>query len=136
MDDAVEDARSVSETDPMRMFDHHLHGTSWREAHQRTEFQREQNGENPFTDFSGDEFDTEQWDDYGPDLGVDIAPLDPNDDGVEAEEMNIVTAVNQALHQEMDRDDAIRVLGYDIGPLGGVFRATQGLARRVRRRSA
>ena len=127
VNDAVEEARSVSETDPMRMFDHHLHGTSWREAHQRAEFQREQNGENPFTDFSGDAFDTEQWDDYGPDLGVDFEPLNSDDDGVETEDMNIVTAVNRALHQEMERDEDTRVLGYDIGMLGGVFRATEGL---------
>ena len=127
VNDAVEEARSVSKTDPMRMFDHHLHGTSWREAHQRAEFQREQNGENPFTDFSGDAFDTEQWDDYGPDLGVDFEPLNSDDDGVETEDMNIVTAVNRALHQEMERDEDTRVLGYDIGMLGGVFRATEGL---------
>nr|WP_247418458.1 alpha-ketoacid dehydrogenase subunit beta [Halomarina salina] len=41
--------------------------------------------------------------------------------------MDVVTAVNRALHQEMDRDDDVRVLGYDIGPLGGVFRATDDL---------
>lgn len=127
VNDAVEEARSVSKTDPMRMFDHHLHGTSWREAHQRAEFQRERNGENPFTDFSGDAFDTEQWDDHGPDLGVDFEPLNSDDDDVETEDMNVVTAVNRALHQEMERDDDTRILGYDIGMLGGVFRATEGL---------
>lgn len=127
VDDAVETARSVPDTDPMRMFDHHLHGTSWREAHQRTEFQREQEGKNPFTDFTGDEFDTEQWEGHGPDLDVEIAPLDPDEDDVETEDWNIVTAVNRTLHQEMSRDDAMRILGYDIGPIGGVFRATEGL---------
>lgn len=128
--DAVETARNVSDADPMRMFDHHLHGTSWREAHQRTEFQREREGTNPFTDFTGEEFDTEQWTEHGPALNLDVSPLDPDDDGVETEELNIVMAVNRTLHQEMDRDDAVRVLGYDIGPLGGVYRATEGLLDR------
>lgn len=126
--DAVETARNVSDTDPMRMFDHHLHGTSWREAHQRTEFQREREGTNPFTDFTGEEFDTEQWTEHGPALDLDVSPLDSDDDGVETEELNIV--VNRTLHQEMDRDDAVRVLGYDTGPLGGVYRATEGLLDR------
>ncbi|WP_227378356.1 alpha-ketoacid dehydrogenase subunit alpha/beta [Haladaptatus halobius] len=125
--DAVETARNVPDTDPMRMFDHHLHGTSWRETHQRTEFQREREGTNPFTDFTGDEFDTDQWDEQGPSLGVDVLPLDPDTEEVETEELNVVTAVNRTLHQEMDRDDAIRILGYDIGPIGGVYRATEGL---------
>lgn len=45
----------------------------------------------------------------------------------ETEEMNLVTAVNQTLQQEMGRDDDVRLLGYDIGPLGGVYRGTEGL---------
>lgn len=48
-------------------------------------------------------------------------------DAEETEEMNLVTAVNHALEQEMSRDDRVRLLGYDIGPLGGVYRATEGL---------
>lgn len=127
VDDAVETARSIPDTDPMRMFDHHLHGMSWREAHQRTEFQREREEKNPFTDFTGDEFDTEQWAEHGPDLDLDVSSLDPDEEGVETENLNIVTAVNRTLHQEMDRDEAVRVLGYDIGPIGGVYRATEGL---------
>lgn len=43
------------------------------------------------------------------------------------EEMNLVSAVNLTLHQELERDSSVRVLGYDIGPLGGVYRATEGL---------
>lgn len=45
------------------------------------------------------------------------------------EAMNLVTAINFTLRQEMLRDDRVRLLGYDIGPIGGVFRATQGLYR-------
>jgi pyruvate/2-oxoglutarate/acetoin dehydrogenase E1 component len=42
----------------------------------------------------------------------------------------LVEAVNDALHVEMERDDAVLVLGEDVGRLGGVFRATAGLQER------
>ena len=48
-------------------------------------------------------------------------------DDVETEEMNVVTAVNRTLRQEMQRDDGVRVMGYDIGRIEGVYRATEGL---------
>lgn len=41
--------------------------------------------------------------------------------------MNIIQAVNNALHLEMARDEQVVVLGEDVGKFGGVFRATQGL---------
>jgi pyruvate/2-oxoglutarate/acetoin dehydrogenase E1 component len=41
--------------------------------------------------------------------------------------MNLVQAVNAGLRHEMRRDDSVMVLGEDIGSLGGVFRATDGL---------
>ena len=41
--------------------------------------------------------------------------------------MTMVQAINQALAQEMERDARIIVLGEDVGPDGGVFRATEGL---------
>lgn len=41
--------------------------------------------------------------------------------------MNLVQAVNDGLRQEMARDDSVMVLGEDVGTLGGVFRATEGL---------
>ena len=41
--------------------------------------------------------------------------------------INIVQAVNQALKEEMRRDDRVVVLGEDVGKSGGVFRATEGL---------
>ncbi len=43
------------------------------------------------------------------------------------EDMNLVTAINRTLRCEMERDPRVRLLGYDIGPIGGVFRATEGL---------
>ena len=39
----------------------------------------------------------------------------------------MVEAVNLALHQEMERDDSVLVLGEDVGIDGGVFRLTKGL---------
>ena len=40
---------------------------------------------------------------------------------------NIVQALNQALEQEMLRDDRVVILGEDVGVDGGVFRVTEGL---------
>ena len=44
-----------------------------------------------------------------------------------AEKMNIVEAVNQALHDEMEADEDVIAYGEDVGEDGGVFRATEGL---------
>ena len=41
--------------------------------------------------------------------------------------LNLVQAVNHALHDEMKRNDRVVVLGEDVGVNGGVFRATEGL---------
>jgi pyruvate dehydrogenase E1 component beta subunit len=42
----------------------------------------------------------------------------------------LVEAVNDALHTEMERDEAVLVMGEDVGRAGGVFRATAGLRDR------
>src|SRR5689334_10236194 len=42
-------------------------------------------------------------------------------------ELTLIEAVREALREEMQRDERVVVLGEDIGPLGGVFRATDGL---------
>jgi pyruvate/2-oxoglutarate/acetoin dehydrogenase E1 component len=42
----------------------------------------------------------------------------------------IVEAINEALHVELERDDAVMVMGEDVGRAGGVFRATAGLRDR------
>jgi len=44
--------------------------------------------------------------------------------------MTVLQAVNDALHQAMGADDRVVVLGEDIGELGGVFRATDGLLKK------
>ena len=41
--------------------------------------------------------------------------------------LTLIEAVREALREEMERDDRVVVLGEDVGPLGGVFRATDGL---------
>lgn len=48
-------------------------------------------------------------------------------DRAQGREMNLVTAINHTLRAEMKRDDSVRILGYDVGPLGGVYRVTEGL---------
>ena len=45
----------------------------------------------------------------------------------------LVEAVNDGLHTEMERDPSVMVMGEDVGPLGGVFRATAGLRDRFGR---
>ncbi len=42
-------------------------------------------------------------------------------------ERNIVEAIRDTLDYEMARDERVMVLGLDVGTLGGVFRATDGL---------
>jgi pyruvate dehydrogenase E1 component beta subunit len=42
----------------------------------------------------------------------------------------MVQAINQALGQEMARDDRVILLGEDVGRDGGVFRVTEGLLER------
>jgi 2-oxoisovalerate dehydrogenase E1 component subunit beta len=44
--------------------------------------------------------------------------------------LTLIEAVREALLEEMERDERVVVLGEDIGPLGGVFRATDGLLAR------
>ncbi len=41
-------------------------------------------------------------------------------------EKNVVTAIHDALHDEMKADERVIVLGEDVGARGGVFRITQG----------
>ncbi len=45
-------------------------------------------------------------------------------------QLTLVQAINQALDQEMARDDRVILLGEDVGANGGVFRVTEGLAEK------
>ncbi len=49
---------------------------------------------------------------------------------VRTRELNLVGAINEALRQEMEKDERVIVLGEDVGKNGGVFRATEGLFER------
>ena len=42
-------------------------------------------------------------------------------------EMNMAKAINLALHEAMERDKKVIVMGEDVGPDEGVFRVTEGL---------
>ena len=44
-------------------------------------------------------------------------------------ELTVVQAVNRALHEAMEADPDVLVLGEDVGVNGGVFRATEGLIK-------
>lgn len=44
-----------------------------------------------------------------------------------SQELTLIKAINQALQEEMERDDTIIIMGEDVGIDGGVFRATEGL---------
>lgn len=48
----------------------------------------------------------------------------------ELEEMNMIQALNQALHLYFERCDDAVVLGEDVGSFGGVFRVTEGLSEK------
>jgi pyruvate dehydrogenase E1 component beta subunit len=45
-------------------------------------------------------------------------------------ELTLVEAINEAFHTELERDEAVLVMGEDVGRAGGVFRATAGLRDR------
>ena len=49
----------------------------------------------------------------------------PAPDG--ARELSYAQALNEALRQEMERDEAVFVIGEDVGKIGGIFGATRGL---------
>ncbi|MCC7447105.1 MAG: alpha-ketoacid dehydrogenase subunit beta [Anaerolineae bacterium] len=42
-------------------------------------------------------------------------------------EITFAQAINEALHEEMRRDDCIIVIGEDVGRFGGVYKLTEGL---------
>jgi len=42
-------------------------------------------------------------------------------------EITYIQAINQALHEEMGRDENVFVMGEDVGELGGAFKVTEGL---------
>jgi 2-oxoisovalerate dehydrogenase E1 component len=63
---------------------------------------------------------------YALDVPKAIEPAE----GVETEEMNMVSALRSCLTEEMERDERVMVLGEDVGKKGGVFLVTDGLHKR------
>jgi 2-oxoisovalerate dehydrogenase E1 component len=63
---------------------------------------------------------------YGADVPGAIAPAE----GAETKELNMVSALREALSEEMERDERVMVLGEDVGPKGGVFLITDGLHKK------
>ena len=51
---------------------------------------------------------------------------EPGTDGV-TRELHYTEALNEALHQEMARDDRVILMGEDVGQTGGIFQVTKGL---------
>src|ERR1044071_8894334 len=54
----------------------------------------------------------------------------PRTDAMTEKGLTLVDAINEALYQEMERDERVVVLGEDVGLNGGVFRVTEGLQQR------
>jgi 2-oxoisovalerate dehydrogenase E1 component len=74
----------------------------------------------------------------GPEPGLEVAHASvyaphaahtaPRPDG--ARERSFVEALNEAMHQEMERDPAVFVMGEDVALTGGIFQTTKGLLER------
>jgi len=113
--EAVDAARDVPRSDPRLLFDHHPTG-GWNHRHQRWELEAELAGRNPFTDFDGDEPES-----------VSITPPSRTPTPSDAPSKTMLEAIREGMAAELRRDGTVRLLGYDVGPIGGVFRATEGL---------
>ncbi|MDP6707903.1 MAG: dehydrogenase E1 component subunit alpha/beta [Alphaproteobacteria bacterium] len=54
-----------------------------------------------------------------------IAHVEPGPEG--GRELSFVEALNEALHQEMARDDSVLLMGEDVAQTGGIFTVSKGL---------
>ncbi|NUC71033.1 pyruvate dehydrogenase (acetyl-transferring) E1 component subunit alpha [Haloterrigena sp. SYSU A558-1] len=115
LEDALEAARETkANADPVDMFD-----TAYAELPDYLERQRE-----AFTGGADGEI--------APPRAAEGARGDggtATDSGVTegVDRLNMVEAIRETLHAELDRDEDVVVYGQDVGVDGGVFRATQGL---------
>jgi pyruvate/2-oxoglutarate/acetoin dehydrogenase E1 component len=60
-------------------------------------------------------------------METERAPAAPS---AETKTITLIEAINQGLHEEMERDERIFLIGEDIAGYGGVFKATKGLYER------
>ncbi len=114
---AVDDAIAAIEAEPLPGRDDVVrHGFARIPAHvvEQLHVMQRSHGE-PETVFAEDEV----WE-----VGHDHLPDSPTKSWTMAE------AINAALHQAMERDQRVLVLGEDVGVAGGVFRITEGLWER------
>jgi len=61
------------------------------------------------------------------DLFAPSAPAGPAPGEGVGEPVTMLDAINQALDEEMERDDRVFILGEDVGLYGGAFKVTEGL---------
>jgi 2-oxoisovalerate dehydrogenase E1 component len=62
--------------------------------------------------------------------GAVYAPRQSHDEpgpGSASRELSYVDALNEALHQEMARDERVFLMGEDVGSTGGIFQVSRGL---------
>ena len=59
---------------------------------------------------------------FAPSISFGSAPGEP-----EGEPITMLDAINQALDEEMGRDERVFILGEDVGSFGGAFKVTEGL---------
>tara|TARA_B100001123_G_scaffold133716_1_gene155014 strand:+ start:2183 stop:4186 length:2004 start_codon:yes stop_codon:yes gene_type:complete len=52
---------------------------------------------------------------------------EPDIESAEGRELSYVDALNEALYQEMERDERVFLMGEDVGPTGGLFQVSRGL---------
>jgi pyruvate/2-oxoglutarate/acetoin dehydrogenase E1 component len=123
IEDAVAAARAVPRSDPMEMFEHHLQNEGWSHRRQRWELAAELDGENPFVDHTGERTRGPQ----RPQASVAQSEAVDRRASADTRERSLIEAIREGLADEMARDETVRLLGYDIGPIGGVFRTTEGL---------
>jgi 2-oxoisovalerate dehydrogenase E1 component len=55
------------------------------------------------------------------------ASVEPGLAAAKGRELSFVEALNEALHQEMARDDNVFLMGEDVGLIGGLFQVSRGL---------
>lgn len=71
---------------------------------------------------------------FAPEPAPTPASASPSAPAVHTRETTYVDAVNQALREEMERDESVVLMGQDIGVFEGAFRTTKGLHARWPRR--
>ena len=115
--DSVDTAITAIEAEPLPDRDDTLrHGFARIPEHTVEQLNAMQRAhDEPETRFSEDEL----WR-----VGQDTLPAGPT------ESWTMAQAINSTLHQAMEYDERVIVLGEDVGRIGGVFRVTEGLQER------